>query len=188
VEMMKKIFFIILFLASLFSWADEQNDTSQAFKQLSPAKQLEKIFTETKYLGIDYMWHRELFLENQEAKSLLFTCFNSLEVQRYGSPVNIRYSILDDMLYMTLYLKNKLDSNEELLLAGIYEKHLDYYLKTYKKVDALLIRFEVIIHIIHDSKDIKDTPGYGLRTYEKYKSLGYEDLKYEFEEYIRPQH
>jgi hypothetical protein len=50
--MMKKIFFVTLFFVLWFSWADEQNDTLQAFKLLSPTEQLEKIFTETKYLGI----------------------------------------------------------------------------------------------------------------------------------------
>jgi hypothetical protein len=182
VEIMKKMFLIILFFVSWFPLTGEQNDARQAFRLLSPAEQLEKIFKETNYFGIDYIWHRTVFLENPEAKSLLFTHFNSIEVPRYGDPVGIRYSILDNMLYRTLYLNNKLNRNEELLLVDIYKKHLDYYLKTYKTVDAFLISFEVIIHMIHDGKNIGDTPGYGLRTYEKYKNLGYEDLKYEFKE------
>jgi hypothetical protein len=186
-EVMKKTLFIALLFVSWFSLAEDQEDTSQVFKQLNPAEQLETILRETKYLGTDYIRHRTIFLENPEAKSLLFTRFNSIEIRWNGSPVNITYSILDNMLYTMIYLNNKLDRNEELLLADIYEKHLDYYLKKYKKIDALLIRFETIIHIIRDNKNIKDTPGYGLRTYEKYKSMGYEDLKYEYEEYGPPQ-
>jgi hypothetical protein len=102
------LFFIMFSFVSWFSLAEEQNDAKQAFILLSPAEQLEKIFRETKYFGIDYMTYRTVFLENHEAKSLLFSRFKAIEVQRYGDPVNYKFSILDNMLAwaMKIYSTN----------------------------------------------------------------------------------
>jgi hypothetical protein len=187
---MKKIAAICLVLFTCYSyadeWEDELNDLSwlppeqydelQAFSLLPAEQQLNEILEKTKYLGMDYIRHREFFLRNPEAVSLLFEHFEKAELAWDNSI----YSILWDMLYRRVF--EKLARDEELRLVGILETHLDLYLKTYKKVDALFMRIEHAMNVLKTGENIAASPGYGLRIYEKYIKKGYKDLIYEFDE------
>jgi hypothetical protein len=197
---MKNILFVILIFASCSVFADEldfsylpedQRNELLAFKLLTPVEQLDYILQEpprSGMLGMDKIRRRLVFLENPEAKPLLFARFNSIEVPCNTDSMGQHiYHIFISMFIGELYSQNLLSRNEEIRLADIFEKHMHYYLKTYKKLDDFSIFFEIIINRLRDGEDITFNPGYGLRTYEKYKAMGYEDLKYEYKEYIRAQ-
>jgi hypothetical protein len=195
---MKKIAAICLVLFTCYSYADEwedelnndlnwlppeQYDELQAFSLLPAEQQLNEILEKTKYLGMDYIRHREIFLKNPEAKSLLFNRFETAELAQGNFQHSILWNILSDrLLFDTRLTKNKLTRDEELRLADIFEKHLSHYLRTYKKFDTLCMRIEHLINIIRYDENIAASPGYGLRIYEKYIKKGYKDLIYEFDE------
>ncbi|GHV59659.1 hypothetical protein AGMMS49579_27170 [Spirochaetia bacterium] len=94
------------------------------------------------------------------------------------------WSIIDNILYITMFAqKNLLTDDEQIRLADIYQNHLNFYLKTYKCIDALSVSLEITVAYIKTGQNIREKPGYGRAIYEKYKLLGFEDLKYEFEEW-----
>jgi hypothetical protein len=184
VDTMKKISLLfLLFVISYTIYADEYEE----FRKLPPEEQIEEIILKFRYNYYDYTLgnYINILLENPEVvKPLLFDRFRKVYPPRHPNDGgDYTFVILNNILFTYLFRRYGLLSMEERLeLAGIYQQHVDYYLKTYKYFDDLASALECNIELLKTGRKLWLEPNYAKTIYDKYVRLGHTDLRYRVRE------
>jgi hypothetical protein len=183
VDMMKKTTILLLLFAISFT---VQADEYEEFRRLPPEEQIEEIILKFRYNSYDYELgnYINILLENPAiVKPLLFECFRNIYPPRQSPNGDYTFMILDNILFIKLFRQRDLLSMEERIeLAEIYQRHLDYYLKTYKYLDNVAAGFECSIELLKTGRKLWLEPNYAKTIYDKYVQLGYTDLRYRVRE------
>jgi hypothetical protein len=180
---MKKITILLLFAISYTIHADEYEE----FRKFPTEEQIEEIILKFRYNYYDYTLgnYINILLENPEVvKTLLFDRFRKVYPPRHhNAGGDDTFMILDNILFIYLFRRYGLLSMEERLeLAGIYQQHVDYYLKTYKYFDNVAASFECSIELLQTGRELWLDSNYAKIIYDKYVRLGYTDLRYRVRE------
>jgi hypothetical protein len=186
----------LILLSSFFIYplsADEYSD----FRNLGPEQQIQKLLDDYRYNGQYWGWKfsrlSEILAENAaEVKPVLIEYFKMFDPPMYINYYDTMYTynerihdqafdVIDRIINNQFFLLFNEDEKKELTV--IYQEKAKNYVKTYKRIDNLLIYMEISIY--HFSNHTASIPaleeGFSKELVvrelqEKYAKLGYTDL------------
>jgi hypothetical protein len=151
-------------------------------RTLSPELQVEILITRYKHSGgIPFMFYSSsrVLEENPEAvKPILFEYARNTNPPYIHDKSDMTFGLIFAIIHRNFLVDNQLFSDDEkLLLAEIYQKKLDYYLRTYKTLDYIVFNLEYLTIRLSTGIDIGRNPDYKFTLLQKFKDLGYGELK-----------
>jgi hypothetical protein len=173
---MNRCIAIIVFLSAAFTLpGDEYTD----FRLLTPDEQVQKVLADFRYtgfLGFEFVRLRNIIMENPEKiKPIIFKLFEDIPPFIYGNTSDVAYDIISNIMNEFI-IEGLLNKDEMYHLGDLYQKHVEYYLKTYKKIDALSIALEALSIQMKTGVKVKLIPGYEKEFLKRYTDRGYKDL------------
>jgi hypothetical protein len=155
---MRNITVILLFIFFIPPINAEWIETNivDDIRLLNPDEQVHAIIETFKHYDmytrlITFTYCCNLLTENPEGvKPVLFRYLKESNPRPVNDLSNdlsgMTYRIIDNIIWDDFYFRNRLFTrDEEELLAELYQEKLDYYLKTYKRIDRIVYHLDDFI-------------------------------------------
>jgi hypothetical protein len=175
----------VIIIQNIQSQSPRYDDVSD-FRELSPEQQLEFILENfnqySDYRSIRYARRAGILAENPEIlKPLLFKYLEEINPPPPCDRSDMRFAIIFDITWDEFYKRNKLFNNDESeQLANLFQKKIDYSLRTYKKVNNWVCALEICVVFIKTGVDIGPRKQLRNEILRKYTDLGYKELTVDY--------
>lgn len=158
-------------------------------RTVSPELQVHVLITRYKHSGgtpfTFYASASDVLAKNPEAvKPVLFEYARNTNPPYMYDKTDMTYGLIFIIINRIFLVQNQFFSDDEkLLLAEIYQEKLDYYLRTYHVLDDEVFNLDSLIVFLRSGIDPGRNPDYQFTLLQKFKDLGYGELKNNLREY-----